>query len=92
MSEMLRNHMNEEIKRYNSPIERTRSPQEIVARYNKALATYKELSYSSADDVYSQKLSTYAEIKVLGWVLGKHEKTVIKDIVANSNSMPFGTF
>ncbi|MBR5913903.1 MAG: hypothetical protein IKZ58_06040 [Selenomonadaceae bacterium] len=92
MSEMLRNHMQEEIEKYSKPIERVRSPQEILARYNKALNTYKELSYSSDDDVYRQKLAVYAEIKILGWALGKQEKNVIKDIVANSNKMPFGTF
>ena len=92
MSEMLRNHMQEAIEKYSQPIERVRSPQEILARYNKALNTYKELSYSSDDDVYRQKLAVYAEIKILGWALGKQEKNVIKDIVANSNKMPFGTF
>lgn len=92
MSEMLRNHMQEAIEKYSKPIERVRSPQEILARYNQALNTYKELSYSSDDDVYRQKLAVYAEIKILGWALGKQEKNVIKDIVANSNRMPFGTF
>ena len=92
MSEMLRNHMQEAIEKYSKPIERVRSPQEILARYNQALNTYKELSYSSDDDVYRQKLAVYAEIKILGWALGKQEKNVIKDIVANSNKMPFGTF
>lgn len=92
MSEMLRNHMNEAIERYTNPIEKMRSPQEVLARYNQALTTYRELSFSSSDDVYRQKLAAYAEIKALGWVLGKHEKTVIKDIAANSNSTPFGTF
>ncbi len=92
MSEMLRNHMQEAIEKYSKPLERVRSPQEILARYNQALNTYKELSYSSDDDVYRQKLAVYAEIKILGWALGKQEKNVIKDIVANSNKMPFGTF
>ena len=92
MSEMLCNHMQEAIEHYSKPIERVRSPQEILARYNQALNTYKELSYSSDDDVYRQKLAVYAEIKILGWALGKQEKNVIKDIVANSNKMPFGTF
>lgn len=91
MSEMLRNHMQDAIERYSKPLERMRSPQEILAKYNQALKTYKDLSFST-DDVYRQKLSVYAEIKVLGWVLGKHEKTVIKDISANSNKTPFGTF
>ena len=83
MSEMLRNHMQEAIEKYSKPLERVRSPQEILARYNQALNTYKELSYSSDDDVYRQKLAVYAEIKILGWALGKQEKNVIKDIVAN---------
>ena len=91
MSEMLRNHMQESLERYSKPLEHMRSPQEILAKYNQALMTYKELSFST-DDVYRQKLASYAEIKILGWVLGKHEKTVIKDITANSNRTPFGTF
>ncbi len=91
MSEMLRNHMNEMLDRYEKPLEKMRSPQEVLARYNQALTTYRELSFST-DDVYRQKLAAYAEIKALGWVLGKHEKTVIKDIAANSNATPFGNF
>ncbi len=92
MSEMLRNHMNEALDRYAKPLEKMRSPQEVTARYNQMLGIYQQLSYSNDEDDYGQKLSAYAEIKALGWVLGKHEKNVIKDIVAHSNKMPFGTF
>ena len=89
MSEMLANHLQEELEKYSRGRERVRSPQEILARYNKALMTYKELSFASGD-VMTQKLTTYTEIKVLGWALGKAEKTVIKDVAAHSNGMPFG--
>ena len=92
MSEMLRNHMNEAIERYTNPIEKMRRPQEVLARYNQMLDIYQQLSYSNDEDDYGQKLAAYAEIKALGWVLGKPEKNVIKDIVAHSNKMPFGTF
>lgn len=92
MSEMLRNHMDEALERYAKPIEKMRKPQEVLARYNQALMIYQELSYSNDEDAYGQKLAAYAEIKILGWVLGKHEKNVIKDIVSHSNKTPFGTF
>lgn len=91
MSEMAANSLREAVEDYNRPKERVRHPQEILARYNKALATYKELSFTSGD-VHGQKMTTYTEIKVLGWVLGKAEKTVIKDVAANSNNTPFGNF
>ena len=91
MSEMLANHLQEQLEKYAAPRERVRSPQEILARYNKALLTYRELSYASGD-VRAQKLSIYEEIKVLGWVLGKREKTVIKDVADHSNGTPFGSW
>ena len=91
MSDMLANSLQEELEKYNAPRERVRSPQEILARYNQALLAYRELSFSSGD-VRSQKLTTYNEIKVLGWVLGKREKTVINDVAAHSNNTPFGNF
>ena len=89
MSEMLANHLQEELEKYSRGRERPRSPQAVLARYNQALAFYKELSFSSGD-VRTQKLLTYNEIKILGWVLGKAEKTVIKEIGENSNGRPFG--
>ena len=91
MSEMAANSLKEALEDYAQPRERFRSPQEVLARYNRALMSYKELSFSSGD-VRTQKLMTYNEIKVLGWVLGKAEKTVIKDVAAHSNGTPFGNF
>ena len=90
MSEMLANHLQEELEKYSRGRERPRSPQAVLARYNQALMTYKELSFASGD-VRDQKLTTYNEIKILGWVLGKAEKTIIKDVAAHSNGMPFGS-
>ena len=91
MSEMAANSLKEALEDYAKPRERFRNPQEVLARYNRALMSYKELSFSTGD-VRTQKLMTYNEIKVLGWVLGKAEKTVIKDVAAHSNNTPFGNF
>ena len=88
---MLANNINAAVEDYNRPKEKMRSPQETLARYNRALMAYKELSFSSGD-VHQQKLTTYTEIKVLGWVLGKAEKSIIKDVGQHSNNMPFGNF
>lgn len=90
MSEMLANDIVEAVKTYKKP-PRQRSPQEITARYNLALANYKELCFKPQDD-NQLKLIAYTEIKTLGWVLGKPEKEVIKDVSQNSPSMPFGAF
>ena len=89
MSEMLANHLQEELEKYSRGRERPRSPQAVLARYNQALKQYQELSFASGD-VRTDKLLTYNEIKILGWVLGKAEKTVIKEIGENSNGRPFG--
>lgn len=70
--------------RYHNPPNKLRSLQEINARYNLALETYKKICFSSGD-VRDQKISTHAEIKMLGWVLGKPDKDVIRDIAQNSN-------
>ena len=91
MTEMLANHLQEELEKYSRGRERPRSPQAVLARYNQALKKYQELSFSSGD-VRTDKLLTYEEIKILGWVLGKAEKTIIKDVADNSNGMPFGNF
>ncbi len=90
MSEMLTNNIAEVVESYKRT-PRKRSPQEITARYNQALETYKELCFKPQDD-NQLKLMTHTEIKILGWVLGKPEKDVVKDIARNSPSMPFGTF
>ena len=64
MSEMAANSLKEALEDYAQPRERFRNPQEVLARYNRALMSYKELSFSTGD-VRTQKLMTYNEIKVL---------------------------
>ena len=76
------------VESYNNPPNRLRSVQEITACYNRALETYKKICFMSGD-VRDQKIATHAEIKALGWVLGKPEKDIIKDITANSNRPNF---
>ena len=90
MSEMVANNIVEEVARYRKP-PKMRSPQEITAKYNQALEYYKELCFKP-QETNQLKLTTYTEIKILGWVLGKPEKDIIKDIATHSASMPFGTF
>lgn len=65
-----------------------RSAQEINARYKLSLQNYKNLCLMSGD-VREQKAGTYAEIKILGWVLGKADKDIINDITAHSVRMSF---
>ena len=45
---------------------------------------YKKICFTSGD-VRDQKIATHAEIKMLGWVLGKPDKDVIRDIAEHSN-------
>ena len=90
MSEMLANNIVEEVKMYKKP-PKMRSPQEITAKYNQALETYKELCFKP-QETNQLKLSTYTEIKILGWVLGKPERVIIKDISEHSASNPMGIF
>lgn len=59
--------------------EKMRSPQEVLARYNLRLQDYKALNESKVDN-REQRLMLYTEIKLLGWTLGKAEKTVLRDI------------
>lgn len=73
---------------YHNPPNRLRSVQEITARYNLTLENYKKLCFASGD-VRDQKIATHAEIKALGWVLGKLDKDVVKDIADHSNRMMF---
>ena len=86
------NNLNEDIvkmiERYNNPPNKLRSLQEITARYNLSLQTYKKICFTSGD-VRDQKIATHAEIKMLGWVLGKPDKDVIKDITEHSNRPNF---
>ena len=90
MSEMLANDITQVVKEYKKP-PKMRSPQEITAKYNQALETYKELCFKP-QETNQLKLSTYAEIKILGWVLGKPERVVIKDISEHSASNPLGIY
>ena len=72
------------LEHYRNPPNKLRSVQEITARYNQSLETYKKICFTSGD-VRDQKIATHAEIKMLGWVLGKPEKDVIKDLTEHSN-------
>lgn len=83
MSDLPANILNA-LENYRNPPNKLRSVQEIVARYNLTLENYKKICFTSGD-VRDQKISTYAEIKMLGWVLGKPEKDVIDDIAKHSN-------
>ena len=60
---------------YNNPPNRLRSVQEINARYLQTLENYKKICFMSGD-VRDQKIAVHAEIKMLGWVLGKPEKDI----------------
>ncbi len=88
MANNLDENISKMIERYNNPPNRLRSMQEINARYNLALETYKKLCFTSGD-VRDQKIATHAEIKMLGWVLGKPDKDVIKDITEHSNRVVY---
>lgn len=72
------------IESYNNPPNKLRSMQEINARYMQMLDSYKKICFTSGD-VREQKVAIHAEIKTLGWVLGKPDKDVIKDISEHSN-------
>ncbi len=76
------------LERYRNPPNKLRSVQEINARYNLALENYKKICFMSGD-VREQKVATHSEIKTLGWVLGKPEKDIIKDITEHSNRPNF---
>lgn len=60
-------------------IERMRHPAEILARYQQDCKQYKELK-ASKGNVREQLLMLYAEVKLLGWILGKTESDVVKDV------------
>ena len=69
---------------YQNPPNKLRSLQEVNARYKLSLENYKKICFTSGD-VRDQKIAVHAEIKILGWVLGKPDKDVIKDITDHSN-------
>ena len=56
-----------------------RHTQEILARYHQSIVQYQEYMRSH-DDNREQRVMLYAEIKALGWVLGKPEPEIIKEI------------
>ncbi len=58
--------------------EKFRSVAEITARYNLACQKYKELRVCK-QEFREQKVMLYAELKALGWVLGKSDQTITKD-------------
>ncbi|WP_297967021.1 hypothetical protein [uncultured Anaerovibrio sp.] len=58
--------------------EKPRSIAEITARYNLSCQKYKELKAAKAE-FREQKVMVYAELKVLGWALGKSDQTISKD-------------
>lgn len=91
-SEQLANSTNlkELIENYTAPKEKMRHVQEIDARYKLRLNQYKELNISRSDN-RDQRLMIYTEIKTLGWVLGKKDKAIIKDITDASKMVsPLG--
>jgi len=65
-----------------STVQKTRSGQEILARYNLGRQQYRELKMMSdgSPEKREQLAMLYAETKVLGWALGKDDRTVIQEI------------
>ena len=58
---------------------RMRSQAEVKAQYEVKIKKYNELMQAQGDH-REQRMELYAEIKLLGWVLGKKEKAVIDDL------------
>ena len=77
-----RNTSAEELIAMMNPVTKPRSPQELMARYNQKREQYKELKMASDNSPQKreQLAMLYAEAKVLGWALGKNEKTIIQEI------------
>ena len=73
--------LRQEREKEKNPLKRKRDRhyQEVLARYNMALQSYREIMQAKEDN-REQRLMLYSEIKTLGWVLGIAEKDVIKDI------------
>lgn len=55
-----------------------RSMPEINARYQKCCEQYKKFKNSSSE-FREQKVMIYAELKALGWVLGKPDQQINKE-------------
>ena len=58
---------------------RMRSEAEILARYNLGRKQYKQLKGSHENNREQQQM-LYAELKVLGWILGRKEREVVMEI------------
>ena len=58
---------------------RMRSEAEILARYNLGRQQYKQLKLSRENNREQQQM-LYAELKVLGWILGRNERDVVMEI------------
>ena len=56
-----------------------RSEAEILARYNLGRQQYKQLKLSRENNREQQQM-LYAELKVLGWILGRNERDVVMEI------------
>ena len=56
-----------------------RSQAEVRAQYEVEIKKNNELMQAQGDH-REQRLGLYAEMKLLGWVLGKREKAVIDDL------------
>ena len=58
---------------------RMRSEAEILARYKLGRQQYKQLKLSRENNREQQQM-LYAELKVLGWILGRNERDVVMEI------------
>lgn len=60
-------------------LDKPRSLQEVSARYQQAIKQYQQLMQSQTDN-REQRVMLYAEIKTLGWCLGRDEAAVVRQI------------
>lgn len=60
-------------------VEKMRHIQEIAARYEQGRQQYQKLLHEQRDN-REQRVMLYAELKTLGWCMGRDEKRVIKEI------------
>ena len=58
---------------------RMRSEAEILARYNLGRQQYKQLKLSRENNREQQQMLD-AELKVLGWIIGRNERDVVMEI------------
>ncbi len=66
-------------KMYDASKERMRSQSEVHARYVKSLEQYRQLS-KQENPPREQRMMLFAEVKLLGWVLGKKDKDVANEL------------